>query len=172
MDDDEEPREQPPFRWNWQAMVMLCVFAVAMAVPLAGVFWFARGYLVARQQAVPKPAVEKPVDTSSLEKGLEQMSNAQLPEATSIANDDGISLIVAKEDMGARIARIAEIAKEAGGGAVELSAADAPVRRVMVQAPASRVELLQRAIRGDRVDFSAIPAGASTQMFEINLKAP
>lgn len=168
MSDDE----QPPFRWNPQAVFMLFFFMAAMAIPLMGVVWFARGYLSAQQR--PAAETKAAADTSALEKGLERMSLDKLREATVIQPAaGGMELRVAREDMDARAARIGEIAKAAGGTAVDLgTGADGSARRLMVQVSAPRVELLQRAIRGDRVDFSAIPPGADTQMFEIALKAP
>jgi hypothetical protein len=170
---DEEKDDQPPFRWNPQAVFMLFFFMLAMAVPLMGVAWFARGYLSAAQpHAAAAPAV-KSIDTSSLEKGLEQVSNAQFASAVTVEARDGVELSVLPEDMPARIDRIIEMAKDAGGSGLEMpSSRTDGARRLTIQVPASRYELLKRAIRGERVDFSAIPAGASTQLLEVNLRKP
>jgi hypothetical protein len=165
---DEENDPQPPFRWNRQAVFMACFFAVALAIPLGGVFWLALGDR--KPQPVVKPAAE--VDTTALKEGLERMSDAQFSGTVTVEVEKGIEIEVASEDMPARIARIAEIAKSAGGSAVDLSEPDAKSRRVMVQIASSRFELLKRAIRGESVDFSAIPAGTATQLLEVELKAP
>ncbi len=169
---DEEKEELPPFRWNPQAVFMLFFFMLAMAVPLGGVVWFARGYLSAQQRLAKSGNPPKMVDTSSLEKGLERMSDAQFAATTTVENKDDLELQVASEDIASRIAKIMEIAKEAGGSGLEMSASSKDARRIMIQVPSSRYELLKRAIRGDRVDFSAIPAGPSTQLLEVNLRAP
>lgn len=170
---EDEKEDPPPFRWNPQAIFMLFFFMAAMALPLGGVLWFARGYLSAQQRiATPAPEV-KTVDTSSLEKGLEKMSDSQFASTVTLEDGSNLELEVAADDMDARIARIAELAKSAGGSALDMSEPGATkVRRVTVQVPQSRMELLKRAIRGDQVDFSAIPAGTATQMLEIDLKAP
>jgi hypothetical protein len=165
---DEEIEPQPPFRWNWQAVFMVCFFAAALAIPLAGVLLLAQGYFEPRP--VAKPAAQ--VDTTALEKGLERMSDAHFSDTVTTKIQDGIVIEVAHDDMAARIARISEIAKSAGGSALDMSEPGAKSKRLMVQLSASRMELLKRAIRGEPVDFSAIPAGAETQLLEVELKAP
>ena len=170
MDDDEEPQDQPPFRWNWQAVFMLCFFILAMAIPVAGVLLLAQGYFepapVARAAAAPE------VDTGSLEKGLERVSETQFADVVTISKDEGVELSVAGEDLNPRTARILEIAKEAGGSGLEMGGMGEGAKRVMIQVPASRRGLLRRAILGERVDFSAIPAGAAMQLLEVNLRTP
>jgi hypothetical protein len=160
---EEENTEQPPFRWNWQVTVILCLTALALAVPVAGVLLIAKGALEPR----PAPAI----DTSALERGLETVSSAHFSAAGGPLQET-IELSVAPGDAAARIARIGEIARVAGGSALELSESNAAVRRLMVQVPAARAELFKRAVRGEPVDFSAIPVGAETQLLEITLKAP
>ncbi len=175
---DDEKDEQPPFRWNPQAVFMLFFFMLAMAIPLMGVAWFARGYLSAQQRAVtlpaPAPTPAARIDMKTLEKSLERVSDEQFASTVTLKVGNGVELEVAAEDMNARIARIMELARDAGGSALDMSSSksDGAARRVMVQVPASRYELLKRAIHGDRVDFSAIPAGTAAQMFEVDLKAP
>jgi hypothetical protein len=169
---DEEKEDQPPFRWNPQAVFMLFFFMFAMAIPLAGVVWFARGYLSAQQRIEQPATAAKTVDTTSLEKGLERMSDTQFASTVTVEMKDGVELRVIPDDMSSRIARILEIAKEAGGSGLEMSPSDKGTRRVTIQVPASRYELLKRAIRGESVDFSAIPAGATTQLLGVDLKTP
>lgn len=169
---DDEKEEQQPFRWNPQAVFMLFFFMLAMAIPLGGVVWFARGYLAAQQRGEKSaPHIAKEVDTSSLEKGLERMSDEQFASSVTVETKDLVELRVAEGDMASRVARILEITRDAGGSGLEMSAAGQGSRRLMIQVPASRDELLERAIRGDRVDFTAIPAGADTQLLEVDLKA-
>jgi len=176
MDDDKD--EQPPFRWNRQAVFMLVLCMFAMALPLGGVVWSLRGYLVAKQriaaEATASPTPAKPaVDTVSLEKSLERVSDEQFASTVTLKEDGtSLELTVAPGDMAARAARIGELAKDAGGSALDMSDPEAKSRRLMVQVAASRLDLLKRAIRGERVDFSAIPAGAETQMLEVELRAP
>ncbi|MGH8047116.1 MAG: hypothetical protein ACREKL_07710 [Chthoniobacterales bacterium] len=164
--DEEENDGQPPFQWNWQAVFMVCFFAIALAIPLAGVVLLGKGYFEPRP--VAKPAAE--VDTKALALGLEKLSDDRFSTTLDVKNS--VVLEVAAGDMNARIQRIAEIARAAGGSALEMSQWGAKSRRVVVTIPASRIELMTRAIRGDSVDFSAIPAGANTDVLEVELKAP
>jgi len=172
---DEEKDEQPPFRWNRQAICMVAIFLVAMALPLGGVVWVARDYLSAQQRQAARAAAPAPVavDAASLERGLERVAEAQFASAVSLQDvGAALTLTLAPDDMTARIARIGELAREAGGSALEVGEPGATPRRVRVQVAGSREELLKRAIRGERVDFSAIPAGTATQMLEVELRAP
>jgi len=164
---ENEDQSQPPFRWNWQAVFMVCFFAVALAIPLAGVILLGNGALAPRPA---KPAAN--VDTAALEKGLEKMTDEHFSTTVTTKIQDGMEIEVAPDDMAARSTRIVEIAGVAGGSALDMSEKGAETRRLMVQAPASRMELLKRAIRGEPVDFSAIPAGTETALLEVELKAP
>ena len=167
---ENEKEELPPFRWNKQAVFMACFFAAMLALPLLGVAFF--GNYTAPARPAKSPAAEVKVDTDSLQQGLEKMSETRFSSSVTLENADVVRLEVAKDDMDARIARIGEIAKEAGGGALEMSEAGTSTRRVMANVPRARAELLRRAIRGDRVDFTAIPAGTATEMVQIELGAP
>lgn len=167
MEDESKPQEPPPFRWNPQAVFMALLFLALLAFPLAGVVWTLRDDM----KKPSRPDVV--VDTTALEKGLESMTDRHFSPTVDAAIQDTLTIEVAPADMTARGQRIAEIAKTAGGSALEMSGGDgAGPRRFMVQAPASRMDLFKRAIRGEPVDFAAIPAGSETALLEVELKAP
>jgi hypothetical protein len=166
--DDEEEQQLPPFRWNKQAVFMVCFFAVALAIPFAGVLMLANGFSM--RQPPPKP--EAQVDTTSLVKGLEKMSDEHCSSTALTKIQDGVEIEVGADDVVARSMRISQTARFAGGSALDMSKQGAKSRRLLVQVPASRMDLFKRAIRGEPVDFSAIPAGAETQLLEVELKVP
>lgn len=169
MEDDKQDEELPPFQWNRQAKFMATFFAIALIVPLFGVFFLLRGVLAPHAPVAP-PA--QAVDTKPLQRGLEKMSVEKLSSTTQLAGSDTVEIETAAANMGPRIERIAQIAKTAGGSALEMTEAGAMPRRVVVNVPETRADLFKRAIVGDPVDFSAIPAGAETAIVEVILKAP
>lgn len=172
---DEEKDELPPFRWNWQAAFMVFFTMAALAIPLAGVLWLARGYLenqVAAAHATPSPTPARPVNTQPLESALERASESTLGNATKLNTENERTLHVAPDQVAARAQRISEQAREAGGSALEMEAAPPTLSRLTIQVPQSRRELLLRAINGEKVDFSAIPASGETDLIEVRLVKP
>jgi len=172
---DEEKDELPPFRWNWQAAFMVFFTMAALAIPLAGVLWLARGYLenqAAAAHATPSPAPTKSVNTQSLESALERASESTLGNATKLDAENEWIVRVPSDQAAARAQRISGQAREAGGSALEMEATPPALARLTVQVPQSRRELLQRAINGEKVDFSAIPASSETDLIEVRLVKP
>lgn len=171
---DEEKDELPPFRWNWQAAFMVFFTMAALAIPLAGVLWLARGYLenqVAAAHATPS-STPQAVDTRALAGALERASESTLGNATKLDVENEWTVRVTPAEAAARAQRIVEQAREAGGSALETEAAPPALARLTIQVPQSRRELLQRAVNGEKIDFSAIPASSETDLIEVRLVKP
>ncbi len=167
MDDEEEDR--PPFRWNWQAGVMVVFTAVMLIVPLAGVMYLLRGYVTA-----PSPApAGAAMNARPLASALENAADAQLGGArVKLDPESGMTLTLPTDQIASRLARIAELARNAGGSALDMPASRAGSRRLLIQVPGSRRELLRRAILGEKIDFTAAPADSDSQMLDVTLEAP
>jgi hypothetical protein len=195
---DEDKDELPPFRWNWQAVFMLFFTMAALAIPFGGIVWFLRGYLYAQQRehaahvaaASPQPATtstqviaapspvpiptatprKAPVDAAALAQSLEHAAESQLGSETKLEDENAtIRLTLPADQIGPRIERIKQIATSAGGNALEMTSDQPGAGRLMVQVPDSRADLLRRAIQGDKVDFTSIPASPETTLIEIQI---
>jgi hypothetical protein len=195
---DEDKDELPPFRWNWQAVFMLFFTMAALAIPLGGIVWFLRGYLYAQQRehtahvaavssqpaatptqmtAPPAPGPipaatprKPPVDAAALAQSLEHTAETQMGSETKLEDENSaIHLTLPADQIGPRIERIKQIATSAGGNALEMTPDQPGGGRLMVQVPDSRADLLRRAIQGDKVDFTSIPASPETTLIDIQI---
>jgi hypothetical protein len=193
---DEDKDELPPFRWNWQAVFMLFFTMAALAIPFGGIVWFLRGYLYAQEHAahvaassqpaarptaqasvtpspVPAPTAapqRPPVDAAALTKSLEHAAESQMGSETRLEDENSsIRLALPADQIGPRIERIKQIATSAGGNALEMTPDQPGGGRLMVQVPDSRADLLRRAIQGDKVDFTSIPASPETTLIDIQI---
>jgi|GEM_PF-7085725 len=196
---DEDKDELPPFRWNWQAVFMLFFTMAALAIPFGGIVWFLRGYLYAQQHEhaahvaaassqpaarptaqasetpspVPVPTTtpqKPPVDAAALAQSLEHAAETQMSSETKLEDENSsIRLTLPADQIGPRIERIKQIATSAGGNALEMAPDQPGAGRLMVQVPDSRADLLRRAIQGDKVDFTSIPASPETSLIDIQI---
>jgi hypothetical protein len=170
MDEEKDNDELPPFRWNWQALFMAFFTMAALAIPLAGVLWLARGYLegqVAAAHATPSPAPQA-INTHPLEGALERAAESTLGEETKLlGSENEWEIRVAPDEVQARARRVADLARESGGSALEVEAVPPALARLTIQVPSSRRELLRRAVNGEKIDFAAIPASADTDLVEV-----
>jgi hypothetical protein len=172
-DEDEETQEQPPFRWNPQAVCMLCLTMAAMAIPLMGVVWFVQGYLSSRQVA-PKSAPQAEINTQPLRETLEHVADSQFAEETkvTIPTEEEVTIHLPAGEVTARVAQIEKLTKTAGGSILEMTSPDAAVRRFVIKVPSLRRDLLASAIRGEQVDFAAMPVTLETKLLEVKLITP
>jgi hypothetical protein len=166
---EDEPDEQPSFRWNPQAVFMLFFFMLAMAIPLMGVVWFARGYLSASAKGA-KPAPAASANVEPLRAALENVAKTEFGASTKLDAEDEIS--VRCDDVGPRAARIADLAKQAGGSSLETAGADAGVRRLKIRVPSTRDEMFRQTIAGGTADFSTVPAGPEMKLLDVVVEKP
>lgn len=166
--DDKPSEELPPFRWNRPALAMTALTGVMLVVPLAGVMYFLSGYLAAPRPAEPPPIPV--VSTRPLASALETTAEAQLGgDHVKLDAESELALRLPADQIAVRMTRIAEQARDAGGSALEMPAENPPARRLIISVPDSRRDLLRRAISGEKIDFSAIPAGGRSEILNVTL---
>ncbi len=173
-----EPKpERGEFQMSWQVAAILALTMIAMAVPLLGVALLARGYFDARSAASSSPGsasvVASPPATAALTNALERTADQTLgANATALLGLE-IKLVLPPDQIAARAARISELGRSAGGSGLEIPPAEGEsVTRLILHVPKSRMDLLRRAIAGDPVDFSAIPASADGEILQVILSPP
>jgi hypothetical protein len=172
--DEEKDDKLRPFRWNWQALFMVALTMVALALPLIGVLWFAHDYVENknhRPSAAATPELQQ-VNPKQLEDALVRAADSTLGSATKLATENEWTLRVPPAEVAARVRRIAELTRAAGGSTLETEAQPPALARLAVQVPQSRRELLWRAINGENIDFSTVPAGTETDLVELRLVKP
>jgi hypothetical protein len=164
---EEDPDDRPPFQWNRQALFMVVLTMVALALPLMSVVWFASDYLEAKRR-VPvvepgKGASTVEAENPALRSALERASEKMLPTEPITDERPSLMVRVAPADRGAKAQSLREAVTKAGGSLVELESGT----RFLVSAPAGSAAAIRQALGTDARASSAID---SADIYEVRFQ--
>lgn len=155
------PESLPPFRWNPQAVFMLFFTMFALAIPLGGVVWFARGYLASKLE--PTRQTE---ENSAFRSALEKAAASSLEAGPIEEGRPMIDVRIADAARGQKAQLLKDTVAKLGGSVVELETG----RRFLVSAPAGGFDAVRRALGGAADNPAAQPKEDAGEFFEVRFQ--